>query len=90
MHAQLLGFDDTICSSDWEQGSQVVKISAGYFLVGRIMFLKGYIYSTADLAPMKDNLDAGSKEQPALGKTWYRRIKGYWYLEIMNTGSIDT
>ena len=44
--------------------------------------LKGYVYSTKELTPLKSALDVGNQGWPELGQWWYKGIGENWSMHL--------
>jgi hypothetical protein len=86
------GIADRDVYSEQREGVHRVYIRVGNLESKSVYILKGYIYSSKELAPLKDSLDVGKWEElkTARGRDcWYKKIKRNWYLYAENMGSYD-
>jgi hypothetical protein len=80
------GLGEQLVSSRHTKDAHTVEITFGAFAAGKYPMGKGYIYSTVELTPLKETLDRSDRGWPGVGKSWYKRIEGNWYLHLENAG----
>jgi hypothetical protein len=89
-YLELIGrLDGRDISSEHNQGAHRVDIFVGGFQGKGVYILKGYVYSSKELAPLKSSSDFSNEEGLRGGERWYERIKGDWYLYGESAGSYD-